>query len=78
MLVVDKTFTRVTFIDHAQQFIHQKRDKINHTCKLINAYNIINSCQQNEPVENWDRVKYHQINTHPKKGTITSSYERSP
>ena len=41
---------------------------------LINVCSIINTHQQNEPMENWDRVKCGQINKFPKKGTITMSY----
>ena len=60
----------VTFVGHAQQVIHQTRIKINHTCKVIKACNLINSHQHNKPVENWYRVKNSQINNFLYKGTI--------
>ena len=57
----------VTFVRSAQQVRQQKRIKINHTCILINACNIINGFQQNKPVENLDGVKCRQLNKRPKK-----------
>ena len=66
--------TNVTFVGPNQHVRNQTRLKTNHTCKLKNAYNSINAHQRNEPVENWDRMKYFQINKLPKKGNIPKSY----
>ena len=74
MLVLSETFTNVTFVGQDQQVRRQPRIKSNHTCILINACNSINDNQRNKPVQNWDIVKYHQLNKRPKKGTITKSY----
>ena len=62
------------FVGHSQEVRHQTEIKINHTYKLINVRNIINSHQWNKPIENWDRTKSCQINKRPKKGDITKSY----
>ena len=67
MLVTTKTLTSVAFMGHDQQFRHQTRIKRNHPCILINACNSINAHQRNKPVENWDRVKFSEVNELPNK-----------
>ena len=74
MFAISKALTNLTFIGHVQQVRHWTQIEINHTYKLINACNSIDYHQRNEPVENWDRVKYRQINKHPDKSTVTNSY----
>ena len=41
MLVIAKTLTNVTFVGYDQQVRYQTGIKMNHTCKLIDAYNRI-------------------------------------
>ena len=74
MIVIDKTSTNVTFEGHSEKVRHQTRIKNKHTGKWINACNIINYQQRNEPVKNRDRVKRIQINKCTKNKTITKSY----
>ena len=71
-LVISKNLTNVTLVYHAQEVRHQTQNKNKCTRKSIN----INDHQRNEPVEHWDRMKFHQINKHPNKGSRTKSLKR--
>ena len=62
-----------TFIYRTQQVRYKMRINNKHTCKLINAFNSMDGYKLNETVQNWDRVKPHQINKHPNKDTTTKS-----
>ena len=78
MLVIAKTLTTVKFVGRASNRWETKYGlNVEHTCKLLNTCNIINTHHWNKPAENWYGLKYHQLNKLSKKGTITKSYKRA-